>query len=313
MCDGCDKEAHLACLKLAKVPRGKWYCPFCQSQKEKGKTVSTTRGKKRYRPRGELGPTTVTMQLAQGQRVLARWPEDNEHYPGVITKELEGGKFAILFDDGDEIPDESKGIPPASIEDIKELVLPTAPAEIENFKVGDRVSAYWVGQRSDAVVVRVIINKNTNFVSGHLVFFTLDNDEPDERVGMKGLVRPKKIVKSTRERASCWQPPEDWEEDYLDNLVAEVPKGVLEPYEKCVKSHYPTTTQEANDLCKRRRQQQPNTPLKARMHEYFAGSCMLTQTWVSSLHSVDCLTPFPACSFTKSEYGHRRVSWFATT
>jgi len=31
ICDGCDNGWHMHCLnpKLSEIPKGKWYCPFC--------------------------------------------------------------------------------------------------------------------------------------------------------------------------------------------------------------------------------------------------------------------------------------------
>lgn len=301
LCDGCDNEAHLACLGLHCVPPGDWFCESCRikpTQRKKGKGRSLSfRGIKRKRRSTELlQTTTVTMKLAVGKRVWAKWPKDNQFYRGEIKRQLEGHKFVIQFDDGDVMPNDKEGIPPASMEDILQLCLTSVPSVIENLKFGDRVSAVYDGERSDAVVVRTIVNTNTDFVSGHLVFFTLDDDTPDESIGMSGLVRPSKDVKRNLKNLSCWKPPGSWEDDYLDQLVATYEEKVLESDETCVMSHYPRTSEEAIELReveKRRQKQQPHK-LLANLHEYFAGSCSLTSI------------------FLESQYGEQ-VCWQATT
>ena len=39
LCDGCDKEAHLACVGLTQVPTGDWFCSSCRGH---GRPRATT-------------------------------------------------------------------------------------------------------------------------------------------------------------------------------------------------------------------------------------------------------------------------------
>ena len=41
LCDGCNNEAHMACVGLSQVPAGDWFCSTCRPPSKLARTVLT--------------------------------------------------------------------------------------------------------------------------------------------------------------------------------------------------------------------------------------------------------------------------------
>ena len=99
LCDGCDNEAHLACVGLSHVPEGEWFCSSCCGRglgHRQPKAAKATKAPRPRRPRpprpGRRGPQVA--KSAATFRGPRREPDEIDEVDGIVISAFSGPSSA---------------------------------------------------------------------------------------------------------------------------------------------------------------------------------------------------------------------------
>ena len=92
LCDGCDNEAHLACVGLSHVPEGEWFCSSCRGRGLGHSQPRAAKATKAPRPRpprpGRRGPQVA--KSAATSRGPRREPDEIDEVDGIVISAFSG-------------------------------------------------------------------------------------------------------------------------------------------------------------------------------------------------------------------------------
>ena len=92
LCDGCDNEAHLACVGLSHVPEGEWFCSSCRGRglgHSQSRAVKATKAPRPRPPRpGRRGPQVA--KSAATFRGPRREPDEIDEVDGIVISAFSG-------------------------------------------------------------------------------------------------------------------------------------------------------------------------------------------------------------------------------
>ena len=94
LCDGCENEAHLACVGLSHVPEGKWFCSSCRGRglgHSQPRAAKATKARRPPRP-GRRGPQVA--KSAATFRGPRREPDEIDEVDGIVISAFSGPSSA---------------------------------------------------------------------------------------------------------------------------------------------------------------------------------------------------------------------------
>ena len=96
LCDGCENEAHLACVGLSHVPEGEWFCSSCCGRglgHSQPRAAKATKSPRPRRPRpGRRGPQVA--KSAATFRGPRREPDEIDEVDGIVISAFSGPSSA---------------------------------------------------------------------------------------------------------------------------------------------------------------------------------------------------------------------------